>query len=472
VALPNRAFEVERAVLVEAPFETAKDARASGGTFVWKPGEPGEVGPSGGRALIPIRVPAAGQYYLLARILAPTPSEDSFSIRIRNGAGELLPLSDWHIGVHEDWTWAAVKFSPGAPTAIDLPAGLALLEIVCREDGTKIDQILLANQRETAQPVPLDQPVFVRCKDAAAGFRIVHAVDLQGHPARAELRTDLGVSTAMTLTVVHSATKPESGRASVAVWTRVAEGLDDAGFARFRREFAQAAATAQFDGTTLEVSGQGLQGPLRLKANLATSERLVCEGEEPGAAAALLSVDGRDYGREILGGVAPVASYRRMLESPANAKSAVPDRPFEAESAAFIVPPFTVGQDDDASGGKFVWVPGRPGLGGGSNGARAIIPVRLPAAGTYYLWGRVQAPTPDDDSFRIRIRQGAKELLPMSDWPAGVHAKWEWTRMELGPAKLHAVELPAGQVLLEIFCREDGTKIDQVFLTADPAREP
>jgi len=34
------------------------------------------------------------------------------------------------------------------------------------------------------------------------------------------------------------------------------------------------------------------------------------------------------------------------------------------------------------------------------------------------------------------------------------------------------VNLPAGLVLLEILCREDGTKIDQVWLTRDADRVP
>ncbi|MBN2449062.1 MAG: hypothetical protein JXR77_01655 [Lentisphaeria bacterium] len=471
-ATPGRAFEIERAVHIESPFRVERDARASGGRFVWKPGAPGEVGPGGGRALIPLQVPEAGSYYLLARILSPTPSEDSFQLRIRKGTRDLLPLSDWHTGVHADWTWQAVCLSPGEPTAIELPAGTALLELLCREDGTKIDRILLTDRRRTARPVPLDRPVFARHGDAAAGFRIVHAADMRGGPATVELRTDVAASDAMTLTVIHAAGKPESGRASVALWTRVAESLDEAGFARFRSEFAQASASAAFDGTTLEVTAQGIHAPLRLRANLETYDRQVCAGEEPGAAEALLAVDGRDLGREILAAVDPIAAYRELLESLDSGNIGRPDQPFEAEDAAFLLWPFQKGADPAASGGAFVWQPGEPGLGGGSSGARALIPFLLPAPGPYYLWARVQAPTPDDDSFRIRIRQGADERVPASDWHTGVHTAWEWVPAELGAEKQRALDLPEGLVLIEILCREDGTKIDQIWLTADAERTP
>lgn len=472
VATPNRAFEVERAVRIESPFKVGSDARASGEKFVWKPGGPGEVGPAGGRALIPLHIPVAGRYYLLARVLSPTPCEDSFRIGIHNTAGDLLPVSDWHTGVHRDWTWTPVSSLSGEPIAVDLPSGIALLEILCREDGTQIDQILLTDKRGTAKPIPSGQPVFVRQGDAVAGFRILHAVDLHCDPAPVELRTDIATSAAMTLTVVHSAGKPENGRASVALWTRVAEGLDDAEFAHFRNEFAQAPAKAVFDGNTLEVAASGLRAPLRLKADLETSRRLICEGEEPGTEDMLLAIDGKDLGREILQDVDPIARYRGRLDSADNRALAIPDRPFELESAAFIMPPFEVGEDSAASNGKFVWYPGEPGAKGGGGNGRALVPIQVPAAGTYYLWARVLTPTPEDDSFRIRVRQGSTELVPLSDWHTGVHPAWEWVPVELDPGKLRAVNLPAGMVLLEVLCRETGAKIDQIWLTADTDRKP
>jgi len=253
-------------------------------------------------------------------------------------------------------------------------------------------------------------------------------------------------------------------------------------------------AKVAFDGPTLDVAANGLH----LKANLEKQERLVCEGEEPGAADFLLAIDGKDLGREILQDVEPIAAYRRMMESPDSAGALVPGRPFEVESAPLIMPPFQVGEDPAASGGKFVWMPGRPGEPGGSPNARAVIPVRVPAAGTYYLWARILTPTPSDDSFFFRIRffspigrpdsrpqgwpacrpmgeknwQGPKELLPRTDWQPGVRKSWEWAPVELGPGKQRALTLPAGVMVLEVICREDGSKMDQILLTPDPNWKP
>ena len=319
-----------------------------------------------------------------------------------------------------------------------------------------------------AKPVQLGQPVFVRCGDAVAGFRVVHAVNMEGGPAAIELKNDGNKLGAMTLTVTHSPAKPGKGRASVALWTRVAEGLDDAGFAQFRRDFAQAEAKAVLEGPILDVTASGL----RLKANIEKQERLACEGDDPGAADLLLAVDGKDLGREALQDVEPIAKYRRVLESPNGEGALTPDRPFEIENAALIIPPFEVGEDPAASGGKFAWMPGKPGEPGGDTNARAVIPVRVPTAGAYYLWARILTPTPSDDSFFFRIRQGSKELLPRTDWHTGTHTSWAWSPVELGAAKQRAITLPAGVVLLEVICREDGSKMDQIVLTPDADRKP
>jgi hypothetical protein len=55
------------------------------------------------------------------------------------------------------------------------------------------------------------------------------------------------------------------------------------------------------------VSVPGEKGALRLRANLATRERLALEGGEPGAEGFLLAINGRDYGREILRQVPAIA---------------------------------------------------------------------------------------------------------------------------------------------------------------------
>jgi len=149
--------------------------------------------------------------------------------------------------------------------------------------------------------------------------------------------------------------------------------------------------------------------------------------------------------------------------------TALPEQPFEAEEAPLILFPFEVGKDPEASGGRFLWVPGASGGQGSAIEAKAFFLLRIPRAGQYFLWARVQTPTPEDDSFFIRLRQGKRELIPQTEWHTGVHPHWEWVPVELGKPGAEpqrTLELPAGVVMLEVMGREDGAKMDRLLLTA------
>jgi len=321
--------------------------------------------------------------------------------------------------------------------------------------------------------VPRGEAVFLRFQDVAVGIRFVLALDGKGRPAPVVLAND-GKYGAMRLTCTHSAKEPE-GSATVAVWVRAAEGLDEAAFAAFRRGFAGAAVETKVDGDRIEVSVPGAESKLRLAANVETRERLACEGAEPGAEDRLLAVNGRDLGREILGDVGPIARYRRLV---AVAEKGAPGAPraeeiIEAEAAGMMVPPFRVGEHKSASGGKFIWVPGAPGAKGRSRVARAVWAVNVPKAGKYHLWARVLAPTPEDDSFVVRIHQAGRVVLPRSDWHTGLHKEWEWVPVRVGRARRSpSIHLKAGAAVIEFYCREDGTRLDALYLTADPDARP
>ncbi|MCX8037503.1 MAG: hypothetical protein N3D11_10755 [Candidatus Sumerlaeia bacterium] len=367
-------------------------------------------------------------------------------------------------------------FTRNAPN----PVGLFSQLVLPRSAGVSIwigdEETNLAREKGQRR-VQLNQPVFLRYGNAAAGFRILHAVDVNGKEAAISLNNDGNNLDAMTLTVMHCAAKPEKGRASVAFWVRAAENLDEAEFAKFRREFAQAEAKVQFDGEQLDVAARGGQGLLRLAGNLQTGERLACEGAEAGANDALLAIDGREVGRAILREAEPVRDLVRVQESlatlPETVRSAAQlEKPFEVENALLVLAPFAVAEDAAASGGRFVWVPGEPGgQSSPPSPGRMLIPVRIPDAGTYYLHGRVQSPTPADDSFYVQIRSAGRQILPQTEWPVGVHRRWSWTPFtnNTKSTKPMGIALPAGVALVEILSREDGTRLDQILLSANPA---
>jgi hypothetical protein len=114
----------------------ASDSKAYGGKFVHVPegkgnnfndttkGGPGEVRFS-------ISIPQAGTRALWARTLAPNGGSDSFYIT-RNGA----LIREWYVPLSTTWKWNKVA-------NLSLASGSLSLAFRQREDGTKLDQVML-----------------------------------------------------------------------------------------------------------------------------------------------------------------------------------------------------------------------------------------------------------------------------------------------------------------------------------------
>ena len=182
---------------------------------------------------------------------------------------------------------------------------------------------------------------------------------------------------------------------------------------------------------------------------------------------------------EILGNVPGLAEYRaelermkkEMEENRVYVRSIRPVR-WEAEKGV-VARKMRVEKDSSASGGAYVWTPGE--IGG-----RGIVPgsvswqLEVKDAGKYHLWGRVQAPTPEDDSFLVSLNVGAflqsgtrgPLLMPRTDWHLGQSPNWTWREFPVD------MTLPKGPVVLTLHTREDGAKIDNLILTNDTTFQP
>ena len=129
---------------------------------------------------------------------------------------------------------------------------------------------------------------------------------------------------------------------------------------------------------------------------------------------------------------------------------------------------------DRAFGNQYVWAPGAPGARGGGVGS-VTCKVTVAEAGTYYLWARVLTPTPDDDSFFVRLYAAAGEVCPRRTWHAGVHPEWEWVPVlleDMPGSPASALTLPVGEVMLELSVRENGAGLDRFFLSGELQLRP
>ena len=140
---------------------------------------------------------------------------------------------------------------------------------------------------------------------------------------------------------------------------------------------------------------------------------------------------------------------------------------WEAESGA-VVTNMAIDKDDLASNGKFVWTPGEIGGKGGGNGHVTWL-LDIKAAGTYYLWGTFSAPTPEDDSFFLQaFDDGQNTPFIDNEWHIQTTdgSAFQWRQFK------DPLELPKGKIRLRLRTREDGTKVDQLFLTQNPMDTP
>lgn len=81
------------------------------------------------------KIEKGGVYNLLARLICPSPNDDSFWIKIDNGS-----YSMWNGITSPTWQWH--QFS----TSFSLSVGTHTLTIAYREDGAKLDKLWITNQ--------------------------------------------------------------------------------------------------------------------------------------------------------------------------------------------------------------------------------------------------------------------------------------------------------------------------------------
>lgn len=132
---------------------------------------------------------------------------------------------------------------------------------------------------------------------------------------------------------------------------------------------------------------------------------------------------------------------------------------------ATLVAPMVVGDD---GGTKYIWVPnGNGGNLANNNNAAGIgyTQFNLSSSDSYKVYGLVNSPNGNDDSFHIRVNQGQ-----YAQWHTGETSGFEWREVTdtaaMDPTNFF---IPAGNGhTLEIRQREDGTKISKVVITNDP----
>ena len=144
-----------------APMAVEVDSTASSGYYVWIPAEAGDItdpSQAGGSVSFTLNLPVAGDYVIWGRVRADsTTSDNSFFVSMDSGSNLLWATPTGGSG----WTWDLVKNQGSTgPQVYALGAGTHTLVIKQREDGTKLDRILITNDR-TYVPQGLGEAISV-----------------------------------------------------------------------------------------------------------------------------------------------------------------------------------------------------------------------------------------------------------------------------------------------------------------------
>ena len=124
-------LEAEAPSQLTAPMVVASDSRATGGKYLWTPNS--HTGD--GMATYHFTVPTTGTYALWGRVIAANGEDNSFFVKLDNATERTwqTPPSG-----PATWVWSEVQH-------VALTAGTHTLRIRKRENGTKLDKLLITN---------------------------------------------------------------------------------------------------------------------------------------------------------------------------------------------------------------------------------------------------------------------------------------------------------------------------------------
>ncbi|SIS82960.1 PKD repeat-containing protein [Zobellia uliginosa] len=124
---------------------------------------------------------------------------------------------------------------------------------------------------------------------------------------------------------------------------------------------------------------------------------------------------------------------------------------------------WTVVEDSSRSGGNYVVPPAGFNSSSGSIGAAVLTYNVSVSEGTYAIFGLVRTPSGVNDSFWIRVNNGA--WVRWNSIPASNEFVWHRVHLNEQLSKPRSFELIEGINKIEIGHREDGLGLDKLFLT-------
>ncbi len=214
------AFEAEDGGINDA-MVTSGDNNASSGTYIWVPS-----GGGSGYAQYTFDVTSAGDYIVWGRVLAPDGVSDSFYASMDGGA-----KSTWDTARSTNWTWDKVSHRGGGdPVVYHLAAGTHTLRIDNREEGTKLDCVVISKNTTSVPSTSIfNGSPFTTSASSGSGSTTISITE----SVNAEIEAEDG-------TMSNTMERAADNNASSGMYIWVPTGGDSGGYATFTFDVTQA----------------------------------------------------------------------------------------------------------------------------------------------------------------------------------------------------------------------------------------
>jgi len=467
-------LEAEAATLPSA-FDTQTDEDASGGAYVEVTEDADrDHPPQTDPVVYSFETSSAGPHFIWARVRVSSGDHNSFWLRV-----DSTRWIQWNgIEEGEQWHWVQVRDieHDGQPVAFDLSAGSHQLRLRPREDEIEVDRFVVTDNwhyqprgREgrtspndrtpriwlEAEDGWLEAPLRVETASTASNWRYMAAPpaenSIESPPATGRATFSFTVPDAGLYRLWGRVIAPSGS--SNSFWLRVDEGpwIRWNGLREGDRWHWDRVHDSDDDET-----------PVRFDLSEGTHQLTVAYREDDTKLDRLLLTADATYRPRGPGERVDAPSPFSHSLSPEDARLTAP----------------MVRRTDSSSTGPDVWlgVPDGPGNDAPEGGTGAATwTVSVPEDGTYVLWGEVEAPATNDNSFYVSV-DGGEETAWHTPAPEETTDGWTWDPVSSLASGEHTdpvvFSLEEGRHRIRIRNREDGTRLRRLRITNRPARDP
>lgn len=472
-------YEAEHGIL-EEPMQIGNHEKASDSAFVWVPEGPGNDAPTGGDGFVEyvFDVPSAGDYVIWGRTLTPNIKDNSFYVSL-NGQQEAwweLPRP-YKRPKTQRWSWDPISSRDPVtrvmanPVLFKMNQGRNTLRLRVREDGTRLDGLLVTNDlsfkpRGSQPKLPPVHPVYkwieaeqgviqtpLLRKPVANETNNLHIEVEPGHYSREQPPTDGHA--------VYTVELKQAGR--YVLWGRVL-ATDD-----HRDSFWVRVNGGEWYSWNGLRRNEGWQWDRLHHMNKDLTKDPVYLDLEAGRntiAVAYREAETKLDGLLVTNDLSYRPNTQLPFPPPVN-----PEYIWLEGETGQIQTPMELGVDPKASSTGFVQVgKGFRSLDVPPASGHISYRFNVEQEGRYVVWGRVLTPNIRADSFWIRIDGGEwvrwREIALLE--------RWHWAPVHDYDQQKQIVrfDLKKGRHTLEIAYREDGAQLDRFLVTNDPTYVP